>query len=65
MVPSVSDAYFDAARMAGTYPPKGYGWLDEDKKRQRVINELKRGSDDEWVQREKRRLQIEEHEYSN
>lgn len=60
----MSDCYFDALRAAGDYPPKGYGWLEEDAKRRRVINELKRGSTDNWVLKEKARMQIEDYEYS-
>lgn len=43
----MSDSSFDAARAAGEYPPKGFGWWDTDKQKRALIAGLKNG--EQWA----------------
>jgi hypothetical protein len=45
----MSDPFFDVDRAAGTYPPKGFGWLDEDKQQERILHYFKIGYRDPWM----------------
>jgi hypothetical protein len=45
----MSDAFFDADRLCGTYPPKGFGWLDEDRQKVRVLEYFAQGRRDPWM----------------
>jgi hypothetical protein len=54
----MSDSYFDAARAAGTYPRKGYGYLTEDEKRVEIQRKINKGWEDEWVLKEAQRMGI-------
>jgi len=54
----MSDSYFDAARAAGTYPRKGYGWLTEEEKHVEIQRKINKGWEDEWVLKEARRMGI-------
>ena len=55
----MSDAYFDAMRDAGTYPPKGYGWKTEEGQRAMVERYIKKGWIEPWVVDEARIFGIE------
>lgn len=54
----MSDSYFDAARAAGTYPRKGYGYLTEEEKRVEIQRKINKGWEDEWVLKEAKRMGI-------
>ncbi len=54
----MSDSYFDAARAAGTYPRKGYGYLTEEEKRVEIQRKINKGWQDEWVIKEATRMGI-------
>ena len=54
----MSDSYFDAARAAGTYPRKGYGYLSEEEKRVEIQRKINKGWQDEWVVKEAQRMGI-------
>jgi hypothetical protein len=54
----MSDSYFDAARAAGTYPRKGYGYLTEEEKRTEIQRKINKGWEDEWVLKEAKRMGI-------
>ncbi len=54
----MSDPYFDAARAAGTYPPKGYGYKTDDEKREMVKRYIEHGRLEDWVIRESRFLGV-------
>lgn len=45
----MSDAYFDAARAAGDYPPKGYGWMSEEQQRLLVEQQLRKDTIPRWA----------------
>jgi len=55
----MSDSFFDVDRAAGTYPPKGFGWLDEDKQRIRLMEYFKAGYRDQWMYEYAKRFRIE------
>ena len=54
----MSDPFFDAARAAGEYPPKGYGYKTDDEKREMVKHYINRGFLDPWVLREAKILGV-------
>jgi len=54
----MSDSYFDAARDAGVYPRKGYGWLSEAEKRAEITRKLGKGWTEPWVLKEAGRMGI-------
>ena len=56
----MSDSYFDAARAAGTYSRKGYGYLTEEEKRIEIQRKINKGWSDEWVIKEAHRMGITE-----
>lgn len=45
----MSDLFFDVDRAAGTYPPKGYGWLDDEAKKNAILRYFKSGFRDQWM----------------
>lgn len=55
----MSDPYFDAARAAGEYPPKGYGYKSDDEKREMVKRYIEKDRVEPWVVREARWLRVE------
>lgn len=54
----MSDSYFDAARAAGEYPRKGYGYLTEEEKRVEIQRKINKDWDDAWVLKEAKRMGI-------
>lgn len=54
----MSDHSFDAARAAGTYPPKGWGWQNEAFQRSEIARRLAAGDRDAWVLEQARRYRI-------
>lgn len=48
----MSDSYFDAARAAGEYPRKGYGWLSPEKQYEEIERKISKGWTEPWVLRE-------------
>lgn len=45
----MSDSFFDVDRAAGTYPPKGFGWLDDEGKKNMILRYFKAGYRDPWM----------------
>jgi len=48
----MSDSYFDAARAAGEYPRKGYGWQTDAEKREEIERKVAKGYREPWVLKE-------------
>ncbi len=54
----MSDSFFDAARAAGEYPRKGYGWMSEEAQREEIQRKINKGWDEPWVLREAQKFGI-------
>jgi hypothetical protein len=55
----MSDHFFDAARAAGEYPPKGWGWKTRARQRQLLSEHVAKGCELEpWMVIEAYRLGI-------
>ena len=54
----MTDAFFDAARSEGEYPPKGWGWKDDDQQRKALAKHFWQicSHIDPWMKREAARL---------
>lgn len=57
----MSDPFFDAKRAAGEYPPKGFGWMDDDKRKAYVEKLLDRGVFEPWMKREVGWMKLSQH----
>jgi hypothetical protein len=55
----MSDPFFDAERLAGNYPPKGWGWKESYQQRELLESHFAKGGNVEpWMIYEARRLGI-------
>jgi len=59
----MSDAFFDADRDAGKYPPKGWGWYSDTAKKQKLRRLIKKRIEhkvhiEEWILVEAARFNI-------